>query len=176
VMDREGRNALVESNGWLVQALASKLARRLPPSFELEDLVQQGQIGLMQAAERFDPERGSSFPMYAQRRVRGAMFDFVRRRHWRNATLAPLKTARDCASAENIDQRIARKQEAREVWRAVALLPDRERTIISLYYAGGLTNEQIGPAVNLKGRRVAQIHREALDQLRHDLQRLRPAA
>ncbi len=81
------RDHLVETHLDLVRQLALRLARRLPPSFELDDLVQQGCLGLLQAAERYEPALNSSFDAYAAPRIRGAMLDSVRRRHYANAVL-----------------------------------------------------------------------------------------
>lgn len=64
----------------MVRALARRLARRLPPYIELDDLVSAGVVGLMEAIDRFDPKRNTAFAAYAEFRVRGAMLDELRRR------------------------------------------------------------------------------------------------
>lgn len=66
----------------LVKSVAGRLAVRLPPWMSREDLESVGVLGLMEAIERFDPERGTNFEAYAYRRVRGAMLDEVRRLTW----------------------------------------------------------------------------------------------
>ena len=65
-----------------VEALARRLASGMPHSIDLSDLVQDGMIGLIDAAQRFDESRGIKFETFAERRVRGAMIDALRRDAW----------------------------------------------------------------------------------------------
>jgi RNA polymerase sigma factor for flagellar operon FliA len=65
-----------------VEALARRVASSMPHSIELSDLVQDGMIGLIDAANRFDEARGIKFETFAERRVRGAMIDALRRDAW----------------------------------------------------------------------------------------------
>lgn len=65
-----------------VQALARRLAASMPHSIDLGDLVQDGVLGLIDAAQRFDDARGIKFETFAERRVRGAMIDALRREAW----------------------------------------------------------------------------------------------
>jgi RNA polymerase sigma factor for flagellar operon FliA len=65
-----------------VEALARRMASSMPNSIDLGDLVQDGVIGLIDAARRFDEDRGIKFETFAERRVRGAMIDALRRDAW----------------------------------------------------------------------------------------------
>ena len=65
-----------------VEALARRLAASMPHSIDLGDLVQDGMIGLIDATHRFDEKRGIKFETFAERRVRGAMIDALRRDAW----------------------------------------------------------------------------------------------
>src|SRR6186997_2050336 len=65
-----------------VESLARRVAASMPHSIELNDLVQDGMLGLIDAACRFDEERGIKFETFAERRVRGAMIDALRRDAW----------------------------------------------------------------------------------------------
>ena len=65
-----------------VQSLARRMASTMPHSIDLGDLVQDGMIGLIDAARRFDESRGIKFETFAERRVRGAMIDALRRDAW----------------------------------------------------------------------------------------------
>jgi RNA polymerase sigma factor for flagellar operon FliA len=58
------------------------MAARLPASVEFDDLVSAGLIGLMQALDRFKPEKGFKFKTYAEFRIRGAMIDELRSQDW----------------------------------------------------------------------------------------------
>ena len=65
-----------------VESLARRMASTMPHSIDLGDLVQDGMIGLIDAAHRFDEGRGIKFETFAERRVRGAMIDALRRDAW----------------------------------------------------------------------------------------------
>jgi RNA polymerase sigma factor for flagellar operon FliA len=65
-----------------VQSLARRFASGMPHSIDLNDLVQDGMIGLIDAVHRFDESRGIKFETFAERRVRGAMIDALRRDAW----------------------------------------------------------------------------------------------
>src|ERR687895_1637766 len=65
-----------------VEALARRMASSMPNSVDIGDLVQDGVLGLIDAAHRFDEERGIKFETFAERRVRGAMIDALRRDAW----------------------------------------------------------------------------------------------
>jgi RNA polymerase sigma factor for flagellar operon FliA len=65
-----------------VESLARRVASSMPHSIELNDLVQDGMVGLIDAACRFDESRGIKFETFAERRVRGAMIDALRRDAW----------------------------------------------------------------------------------------------
>ena len=65
-----------------VESLARRMASTMPHSIDLGDLVQDGVIGLIDAAHRFDEGRGIKFETFAERRVRGAMIDALRRDAW----------------------------------------------------------------------------------------------
>src|SRR6476660_5159873 len=65
-----------------VESLARRMASTMPNSIDIGDLVQDGVLGLMDAANRFDEGRGIKFETFAERRVRGAMIDALRRDAW----------------------------------------------------------------------------------------------
>src|SRR5216117_4540792 len=65
-----------------VESLARRMAATMPNSIDIGDLVQDGVLGLIDAACRFDEGRGIKFETFAERRVRGAMIDALRRDAW----------------------------------------------------------------------------------------------
>lgn len=75
-------DAMVIRNAELVKRIAYHLAGRLPPSVEVDDLIQAGMIGLLEAARNFTTGRGASFETYAGIRIRGAMIDALRKLDW----------------------------------------------------------------------------------------------
>ena len=73
---------LIVENVTLVKRIAHHLAARLPATIDINDLMQAGMIGLLEAAKNFDPSRGASFDTYAGIRIRGSMLDEVRKHDW----------------------------------------------------------------------------------------------
>jgi RNA polymerase sigma factor for flagellar operon FliA len=76
------RNRLVEKHVPLVKRIAYHLLGRLPADVQVDDLIQAGVIGLLEAARLYDASQGASFETYAGIRIRGAMLDEVRRSDW----------------------------------------------------------------------------------------------
>jgi RNA polymerase sigma factor for flagellar operon FliA len=75
-------DALVRKHADLVKRIAYHLVGRLPPQVEVEDLMQAGMMGLLEAAQNFATGRGASFETYAGIRIRGAMLDALRKLDW----------------------------------------------------------------------------------------------
>ncbi|MCW8107639.1 RNA polymerase sigma factor FliA [Alteromonas ponticola] len=73
---------LVEQHATLVKRIAHHLMARLPPSVLVDDLIQAGMIGLLEAAKNFDGSKGASFETFAGIRIRGAMLDEIRKGDW----------------------------------------------------------------------------------------------
>lgn len=72
------RNELILSHLWLCDVIAKKMIAKLPASIELDDLVQEGMLGLIDAAAKFDPTRDNLFKTYAEYRILGAIKDHLR--------------------------------------------------------------------------------------------------
>lgn len=66
----------------LVKSVAYRLVSRFPPNVEIDDLINVGCLGLIDAIDRFTPERAASFRSYAEMRIRGAMIDELRSLDW----------------------------------------------------------------------------------------------
>ena len=66
----------------LVKRLAHQLMTRLPYSVQIDDIIQAGMIGLLDAASRYDELHGAQFETYATQRIRGAMLDELRSADW----------------------------------------------------------------------------------------------
>lgn len=76
------KTQLVEEYAPLVKRIAYHLMMRLPASVQVEDLMQNGMMGLLEAAGRFDDDFGAQFETYAGQRIRGAMLDGLRENDW----------------------------------------------------------------------------------------------
>ena len=81
-VEKVSLDALVEQHAPLVKRIAHHLLARLPSCVLVEDLVQAGLIGLLEAARNYDASKGASFETYAGIRIRGSMIDDVRRGDW----------------------------------------------------------------------------------------------
>lgn len=73
---------LVREHGALVKRIAHHMMGRLPDSVQVDDLIQAGMIGLLEAARKYDGGKGASFETYAGIRIRGAMLDEIRKGDW----------------------------------------------------------------------------------------------
>ncbi|MDO1528370.1 RNA polymerase sigma factor FliA [Fulvimonas sp. R45] len=81
-LQRESTDELVRRHAPLVRRIAYHLMGRLPSSVDVDDLVQAGMIGLLEAARHYATDRSASFETYAGIRIRGAMLDELRRIDW----------------------------------------------------------------------------------------------
>jgi len=73
---------IIEQHSTLVKRIAHHLLARLPSNVVLEDLIQAGMVGLLEAAKKYDASKGASFETYAGIRIRGSIIDEVRRGDW----------------------------------------------------------------------------------------------
>ncbi len=78
----ESAEVLVTRHAAQVKRIAHHLLTRLPASVQLDDLIQAGMLGLLEAAQRFDAAQGASFATFAELRIRGAMLDEIRKGDW----------------------------------------------------------------------------------------------
>lgn len=105
---------LMAQHAGLVKRIAYHLAARLPASVEIDDLIQAGSIGLLEAARNFQDDRGASFETYAGIRIRGAMLDELRRGDWAPRSLH--RKARDVEGAMRaIEQQTGREARDSEI-------------------------------------------------------------
>lgn len=80
--DRANREQIIRDYVPLVKFVAHRIASRLPSHVELDDLIHSGILGLMDAVEKFDPDRNIKFKTYAELRVKGAILDGLRDLDW----------------------------------------------------------------------------------------------
>jgi RNA polymerase sigma factor for flagellar operon FliA len=79
---KSDKNQLLAEHAPLVKRLAHQLKAKLPPSVEVDDLIQAGMIGLLDAVSRYEETHGAQFETYAVQRIRGAMLDELRSSDW----------------------------------------------------------------------------------------------
>ncbi|WP_414499711.1 RNA polymerase sigma factor FliA [Zymobacter sp. IVIA_12111.31 C1] len=90
----------------LVRCIAYALQARLhlPATIEIDDLIQAGAVGLLDARQRYDPLQGASFDTYAAQRIRGSMLDALRERDW-----LPRSVRHDMRQIEREQQRLEQR-------------------------------------------------------------------
>lgn len=158
-----------------VRAIASQYGRRCPPHVELDDLVQDGYVGLMQAATRYQDGHGATFKTFAWRRASGAILDGLR------ATDVLSRRKRMTHTAEGgghlIQQWGPREADARSTepdvdavtvaWlrRRLSALPARERYILTAYYFGGQLESEIAARLKVSHTGVNYLRRQALKRM-----------
>ena len=81
-VDQVPQQELVLKHADLVKRIAYHLVSRMPPNVEVDDLIQSGMIGLLDAAKHYSANKGANFETYAGIRIRGAMLDEVRKSDW----------------------------------------------------------------------------------------------
>ena len=113
----------IERHTSLVKKIAYLLMSRLPASVELDDLVQVGLIGLLEASRQFDASQGVLFETFASQRVRGAMLDELRRADW-----LPRQARKQAKQIEEaigkLEQSLARPPREPEIAEALGLSLD----------------------------------------------------
>ena len=108
------RSAAVERYAPMVRRLASQLIARLPANVEIDDLIQAGMIGLMDALSRYETGHGAQFETYATQRIRGAMLDELRSNDWLPRSLR--KTSREVEHAvHQVEQHLGRSASETEM-------------------------------------------------------------
>jgi RNA polymerase sigma factor FliA len=231
--DQDLRNQLIVFYSPFVKYVAGRVLAGLPRHFDEEDLVSYGIIGLIDAIERFEPDRNLRFETYAIPRIKGAIIDELRSIDWvprsvrtkaraveqafthLEATLR--RTPNDAEVAAELEMSVGdfhkalrkissvgmmaldevlrggdrserstlgetlpdgnwgpvdtfeAKESKEALIRAVDGMPDRERTVLMMYYYDGLTLTEIGQVLGVTESRVCQIHTKALRQLRSKL-------
>ncbi|WP_338049282.1 RNA polymerase sigma factor FliA [Rosenbergiella gaditana] len=113
----------------LVRHEALRLQVRLPASVDLDDLIQAGAMGLMNAISRFDVQQGTAFTTYAAQRIRGAMLDELRNLDW-----APRRVRRDArsvaAAIAKIEQQTGCNATEKEIISTLDISQKEYRTIL----------------------------------------------
>ena len=185
MIDEAERKALIEANLPLVRHVVYQVAVHFPRHVDREELATAGSLGLVEAARRFDPDRGVPFDRYAARRIRGAILDAVRAADW-----APRSVRNNARRLESAEQRLGtelgRTPTPEEVARALGLttnelhrLRDRlfRSVVLALEYEVNDADEDltlmevlqdedsVEPSEELEHRELLAYMRDAVDLL-----------
>ncbi len=109
-----GIDEVVREHAELVRRIAYHLKGRLPDSVHVDDLIQAGMLGLLEAAQKFEPGRGAAFATFAGIRIRGAMVDEIRKGDWAPRSVRR-NTRRITAAIAAVEARLGREANDTEV-------------------------------------------------------------
>lgn len=113
-VNQQTQEALVKAHAVLVKRIAQHLLGRLPKNIQLDDLMQAGMVGLLEAVRHYDESKGASFETYAGIRIRGYMLDEVRRNDW--VPRSVYRNARMVSQAvKQVENRLGRDAKDHEV-------------------------------------------------------------
>ena len=129
VVDIQARDALVMAHVDLVRSLANQLGRRLPAHVEKSELVSVGVLGLIEAAQRYQPDLGVPFDAFARRRIHGAMLDALRRLDHVPRSVRRLKRDVDSTLTE-LRQQLGREPLSTEIASALGVTEEKYNTIL----------------------------------------------
>lgn len=114
---------MLNQHAILVKKLAYQLKAKLPPSVEMDDLIQAGMMGLLDAINRYEDIHGAQFETYAAQRIRGSMLDELRNTDWLPRSLR--KNMRDMETAiSQLEQALGRPPTEKEVAKKLGLSLD----------------------------------------------------
>ncbi|MBA2778888.1 RNA polymerase sigma factor FliA [Billgrantia kenyensis] len=121
----------------LVRRQALSMQVRLPASIELDDLIQAGTVGLLEAMGRFDATQGASFATFASQRIRGAMLDELRSRDWLPRSVRRNARAVD-EGVRRLEQRLGRAADELEIAAELDMDLEEYRQLLSDTNSGHL--------------------------------------
>jgi RNA polymerase sigma factor for flagellar operon FliA len=114
VSGKSDKNHLLQEHAPLVKRLAHQMKAKLPPSVEVDDLIQAGMIGLLDAVNRYEDNHGAQFETYAVQRIRGAMLDELRNSDWLPRSIRQNMRKIEVAM-NNLQQRLGRPAKEAEI-------------------------------------------------------------
>ena len=123
VISPENSERIIKEYAPMVKYVANRIALRLPPHIEVDDLISVGVIGLIDAIEKYDPTRGAKFKTYAEFRVRGSILDELRSMDWVPRSVRQKASTLDTVM-EQLKAKHGRMPEDEEVAKAMGLSLD----------------------------------------------------
>jgi RNA polymerase sigma factor for flagellar operon FliA len=151
-----------------VRRLARRVHRQLGAPCEVEELVAWGQVGLLEACQRFDPDQGASFLTFAHYRIQGAILDGLRAMCRGGHAAGEAHPVDD--QQPPVDERLHLQRLGRRLRAELVRLPERERRLLLGHYYRGQTLAQVGARLGRSKSWSSRLHARALRRLRHLLQ------
>jgi RNA polymerase sigma factor for flagellar operon FliA len=164
------RNEIVERYAQLVKPIALSLARRLPPCFEADDLIQFGMLGLIAAADRYEDGRAETFEAYCRQKIRGAILDGCGK-EWRESTYEAIEdhVYQLRAPAPLIDEQLEREAERAEVREALGTLTERQQKVIVMRFSKDLTQTEAGSQLGISQNGARLLEERGLGAMKRKL-------
>lgn len=163
--------SLTDLYGNWIKRMALLMKVRMPWA-DLDELLQWGAIGMLEAAQRFDASHGTSFQSYATRRIRGAMIDGLRREgSYRRGQVVLDIDAIDTATyqqnrgPEDPVDILSRQDDKSLLANALRTLPQLEYQVLALHFYEELNNREIAIVLEISEGYASRIRRRALDAL-----------
>jgi RNA polymerase sigma factor (sigma-70 family) len=172
---RTVRDDRILSHLHLVEPIARSIARGLPPSFDLDDLRGAGHLGLIRAAEAYEPRRKVPFEFYARQKIDRAIRDSVRRRNYRDATGDELD-AEHAAAGPGPETAAQHAETRRLLIEAMDVLPADERKVVRMFYLEETTINAAAAAIGTHPSQASRLHHRALRSMRKRVEPLRPGS
>ncbi|QEF98445.1 RNA polymerase sigma-D factor [Stieleria maiorica] len=176
---------LINEAQGLVHSLAMRVHRSLPIPMDLDDLIAYGQLGLAEAAQKFDPDCGTRFTTFAYYRVRGAIYDGVSKMNWTSRARLRRLRFRDMAEdvlrsessqGENADEKSNSSEDADWLGKmterlAIVYLASGDEDSESNVLAQAADQHEI-PSKVVANREMQTTLRKLVDELPNDAKRL----
>jgi RNA polymerase sigma factor (sigma-70 family) len=161
--DRRSRERLVTRGLPAIHSIAVRYGELGLP---LEDLVQEGTVGLLEAIDQYQRDRGADFESYARSRIHRAMRDALLEK------ASPLDSAVVDGTAPDPEAATVSREQVRAIDDAVDTLPERQRIVVSRHFGFGCEPQEIAEVaahLHVSQQRVRAIERDALYTLRDEL-------
>ena len=120
----ENREEVIKRYSPMIKYVANRIAMRLPPHIEVDDLISVGVLGLMDAISKYDSSRGAKFKTYAEFRVRGAILDELRAMDWVPRSIRQ-KASNVDKVVQTLQAKLSRSPEDEEVAKEMGLTLDQ---------------------------------------------------
>ena len=120
----ENREEVIKRYSPMIKYVANRIAMRLPPHIEVDDLISVGVLGLMDAITKYDSSRGAKFKTYAEFRVRGAILDELRSMDWVPRSIRQ-KASKVDKVVQGLQAKLRRAPEDEEVAKEMGLSLDQ---------------------------------------------------
>lgn len=170
------RERILEHYLSLVKLVAGRVAIGLPQHVDRDDLESNGFFGLLEAIERFDPDRGIKFETYAVARIRGAIIDAIRALDWVPSTLRQ-KAKQYEKTVADIENRLGRSATDQEVAEALGVTVAELQQLLNKLNASTiipleefaktetLSNQSFNPSENVELQEVRDTLVKTIDRL-----------